>query len=292
MNPTPPGDYYYVMDQVITQLLEQWGFAGAILLGLGYLIYIRIKDVRGQSKNTKHIDDSIDTLSQKVDDKFKVTNERIDVLNERVEDNHKQFENRFEQIESSISAQPGIVMGQIRDKEIKDNAEHQEKFLAQFSSASKLNKILNTYIKSVNCDHIFVGYFHNGGTSLSGIPFCKYDIIAEKFKPGIRDNDVEFCPIYKDVNIYSHGDLPIFLTQNKYVYFKINDDLSSDLQDVDDILYRRMVGRKVKQILVHLLYDENGSPFGFVGGIEYEGDELDIDEIKECAKELENIHEN
>lgn len=280
------------MDQVITQLLEQWGFAGAILLGLGYLIYIRIKDVRSHSKNTKHIDASIDTLSQKVDDKFKVTNERIDVLNTKVEDNHKRFEKRFEQIEDSINEQPDIVMGQIREKEQRAANEHHEMFIKQFSSASKLNKILNAYIKSINCDHIFVGYFHNGGTSLSGIPFCKYDIITEKFKPGIRENDIELCRIYKDVNIYSHGDLPIFLTQNKYVYFKINDDMTSDLQDIDDILYRRMVGRKVKQILVHLLYDETGSPFGFVGGIEYEGDEMDVEEIKECAKELENIHEN
>lgn len=280
------------MDQVIKTMLESWGLAGAILIGLGYLIYIRIKDVKDHSKNTKSIEKSIDNLSQKVDDKFVVTNERIDNINDKVDNNHLLVQKQFEAMEEALANQPNTIMSQIADKQTADESDHQKKFLDQLANASKFNRILGSYIKSIGCDHIFVGNFHNGSMSLTGIPFCKYDLVAEKFKPGYRDQDVEFSPIYKNANIYNHGDLPIFLVQNKYVYFRINEDQSSDLEDVDDILYRRCVGRGIKQIMIHMLYDKGGNPFGFVGCVDYDYDDLNVMELAQCAKELELIYEN
>lgn len=273
-------------------MLESWGLAGAIILGLGYLIYIRIKDVRDHSRSTKGIEKSLDNLSQKVDDKFVVTNERIDVINDKVDNNQELVQKQFNAMEEAIARQPEIVMAQINSQKNLDESEHQKKFLDQLTNASKFNRILGTYIKSIGCDHIFVGNFHNGSMSLTGIPFCKYDLVAEKFKPGYRDNDVEFSPIYKNGNIYNHGDLPIFLVQNKYVYFRINEDQSSELEDVDDILYRRCVGRGIKQLMIHMLYGKDGNPFGFVGCVDYDYDELNAIELAQCAKELEIIYEN
>lgn len=283
---------FVIMDQVIKTMLESWGLAGAIIIGLGYLIYIRIKDVKDHSKNTKVIETSIDNLSQKVDDKFVVTNERIDIINNKVDSNFELTKKRFETVEKTLEKQPKTIMSQINDKQAAEEADHHKKFIGQLTNASKFNRILGSYIKSIGCDHIFVGNFHNGSRSLTGIPFCKYDLVAEKFKPGYRESDVEFSPIYKNANIYNHGDLPIFLVQNKYVYFRINEDHSSDLEDVDDILYRRCVGRGIKQIMIHMLYDKEGSPFGFVGCVDYDYDELNAAELAQCAKELEIIYEN
>jgi hypothetical protein len=40
-----------------------------------------------------------------------------------------------------------------------------------------------------------------------------------------------------------------------------------------------------------MLYDKGGSPFGFVGCVDYDYDELNVMELAQCAKELEIIYE-
>ena len=179
----------------------------------------------------------------------------------------------------------------MEEKKEKDNKEHFDKILEQFTQAPKLHRILKLYRERIGCDHIFMGTFHNGSTSISGIPYCKFDIIAEKFKPGKNNNDLrEYTVIYKNSDILVHDNLPVVISQEDYVYFKINEDGSSELEEIDDILYRRCLKYGIKQFAINLLRDENMNPVGFVGCVDFDYDILNFKELNNCAKELEEIY--
>ena len=70
----------------------------------------------------------------------------------------------------------------------------------------------------------------------------------------------------------------------------IDENNESYLSEVDDIIYRRMLGRDIKQLAVSLLRDPDGTPSGFVGCVKYDYEKLDITELKECGLELEQIY--
>ena len=88
----------------------------------------------------------------------------------------------------------------------------------QISIAPKIHKVMGKYIDRIGCDHIFLGWFHNGTSSISGVPFYKFDLVAEKFNPTTNPKDYEFGHMYKDVDILRHNKLPIELIQNKKIY--------------------------------------------------------------------------
>jgi hypothetical protein len=156
----------------------------------------------------------------------------------------------------------------------------------------QLHKVLNNFRSRINCDHIFIGSFHNGNESITGIPYYKFDIIAERFRPDKVDRDIEFAPMYKDHDLLRHDLLPSEVVQMGVVHYIIDQDGNSNLEDVDDIVYRRMIGRDVKQLAIALLSDpNNGTPSGFVGCVKYNYDEINLMELKECSIELERMYE-
>ena len=76
------------------------------------------------------------------------------------------------------------------------------------------------------------------------------------------------------------------------VHYIINPDGTSELSEIDDIIYRRMIGRDIKQLILHITRDGNGKPSGFVGGVRYDYNDINTDSMKDCAKELEIIYRN
>ena len=62
------------------------------------------------------------------------------------------------------------------------------------------------------------------------------------------------------------------------------------MADVDDIIYRRMVGRDIKQLAVSLLRDPSGTPSGFVGCVKYDYDPIDVKELQDVVLNLENVY--
>ena len=53
-----------------------------------------------------------------------------------------------------------------------------------------------------------------------------------------------------------------------------------------------MIGRDIKQLAVHVTRDEKGKPSGFVGCTRYDYEDIDLSELKACARELEIIYKN
>lgn len=272
------------MEGIVVELISQFGLVGLILVGVVYLIWDGIKIKKSRLVTSKKLDESIDNLNKKVDVKFNDVNHRIDLVNIKVD-------TQYDLLNKRIDLEPDKFIKKVEEKKEQDDKEHFNKVIEQFTQAPKLHNILKLYRDRIGCDHIFFGTFHNGSMSISGIPYCKFDIIAEKFKPNHNNTDLrEYTLIYKNSDILVHDNLPVIISQEDYVYYKINEDNNSPLEEIDDILYRRCIKFGVKQIALNLLRDSNMNPVGFVGCVDFDYDELNFKELNNCAKELEEIY--
>lgn len=272
------------MEGVIVELISQFGLLGLLLAGVIWIIVDSVKTKKKNLVSSKKLDESIDKLEGHVDKKIDDVNTRIDLVNDKVD-------TQYELLNKRIDAGPEVFMNIMEEKRKEDDKVHFDKFIEQFSQAPKLHRILKLYRERIGCDHIFMGTFHNGSTSISGIPYCKFDVIAEKFKPGHNNVDLrEYTVLYKNSDILVHDNLPMVISQEDYVYYKIEEDGSSPLEEVDDILYRRCLKNGIKQISINLLRDKDMNPVGFVGCVDFDYDELNFKELNNCAKELEEIY--
>ena len=178
-----------------------------------------------------------------------------------------------------------------KNKRLQDDDSHKKAWDDLIRLGDKIHDTLVDYTKSINCQHIFVGSFHNGSKSLTGVPYLKLDIIREVYHPtDINELDHDFAPVYKDCDLTLLGKLPKMLVQNKLLYFKVT-DYDSEMLKYDQIIARRMIGLGIKQIAVHVT-TENNKPSGFVGCVRFDDNEMDMDNLKMCVKELEIIHNN
>jgi predicted DNA-binding transcriptional regulator len=256
----------------IIKLITELGSFGLLLAIAGWIIYNYVKDapklVREKEEFKKIIDDCITDIKNSID----TMNTRVTTLESVINDIKNTTSNPV------IITQPSPTN------------DHTKQFLDRLKLGPQLHKTLNNFRSRINADHIFIGSFHNGNESITGIPYYKFDIIAEKFRPDKIERDVEFAFMYKDADLLRHDLLPSEVVQEGCVHYIIDEDGNSQLANVDDIIYRRMLGRDIKQLAVSLLRDPSGTPSGFVGCVRYDYEKIDIKELCDCGSELENIY--
>lgn len=292
------------MDQIISELIAQWGTFGLVVALVAYIIYDNLFRRKKANDITNFNCQKGDIIKQSLTDIKELVIEKMDHIYDNVDhvstdileiDSkvnliNEKFETKINSLERQISEIPA------RNTEIYDEQlavkkkKHDKQMDDLFKLGPKLHKIMALYNERIGADHIFLGSFHNGNSSLSGIPYYKFDIIAEKFKPNKVDRDCEFAHMYKDADILRYDALPISLVQNGTLHFVIDEQRKSELSKYDDIVYRRMIGRDIKQIALCLLRDVNNKPSGFIGCVSYNYDELKINELENCGKELEIIY--
>lgn len=252
----------------IVKLVTELGSFG-LLLGLaGWIIYDYIKN-----KNTNKNDIKSTLDASLVDIKSSISS----------------ISNRVAGLEKTIidmKSNPTVVVNNSQTTK----SEHSKQFMDRLKLGPNIHKSLRNFCSRVNADHIFVGSFHNGNESITGIPYFKFDIIAERFAKNKVEDDIEFAFMYKDAELLRHDMLPSEVVQQGVVHYIIDENENSYLEDVDDIIYRRMVGRGIKQLAISLLHDPTGMPSGFVGCVRYDHEEIDLHELQECGHELENIY--
>jgi hypothetical protein len=252
----------------IVKLVTELGSFG-LLLGLaGWIIYDYIKN-----KNTNKNDIKSALEASLGDIRMSINN-----INTRVVGLEKTI--------IDMKSNPTVVVNNSQTTK----SEHSKQFMDRLKLGPNIHKSLRNFCSRVNADHIFVGSFHNGNESITGIPYFKFDIIAERFAKNKVEDDIEFAFMYKDAELLRHDMLPSEVVQQGIVHYIIDENENSDLEDVDDIIYRRMVGRGIKQLAISLLHDPTGMPSGFVGCVRYDHEELDLHELQECGHELENIY--
>lgn len=262
----------------IVKLITELGSFG-LLLGLaGFIIYNHFKDSKATAGKKENV--SFEKIEKLLSDNTSELKTIIAATNERIDS-----------VERSVSMQIGHIHDRIDNIESCDkSSEHTKQFADRLKLGPQIHKTLNTFRTRVNADHIFIGSFHNGNESLTGIPYYKFDIIAERFRPDKVERDIEFAFMYKDADLLRHDLLPTEVVQRGTVKYIIDENGNSELKDIDDIIYRRMIGRNIKQLAISLLCDPSGTPSGFVGCVRYDYEDIDLTELKECGLELEQVY--
>lgn len=288
------------MENIVSEMIAQWGTFGLLMLFAIWIIYSNIKDgfktnKKKDSSNqseSRHESDTLGELMASLIDRLSTKIDKIDDKVDRIEINSNNLNNRLTIVETKINQQPQAFINHFNKIQLEKEEAHNKMILDQMRLGPELHKILGEYKVKMNAQHIFLGSFHNGTTNVSGIPYCKFDLIAEKFSPDEVERDIEYAFIYKDADIIRHNKLPMALLDNSIVHYVINEDKTSELSEIDDVIYRRMVGRDIKQLAVHITRDEKGKPSGFVGCTRYDYEDIDLAELRTCAKELELIYKN
>lgn len=262
----------------IASLVTEVGSFGVLLALAGFIIYNHFKNNPKKEISINELKATLEMNTAEIKGSIKGLDNRISNLERNVTNDMTAFNKRMENIEN-CSKNTSI-----------DRASHTKQFADRLKLGPQLHKTLNTFRSRVNADHIFIGSFHNGNESLTGIPYYKFDLIAERFRPDKVYRDLEFAFMYKDADLLRHDSLPQEVVQNTTVHYIIDKDGNSPLADIDDIVYRRMLGRDIKQLAVSLLRDPAGTPSGFVGCVKYDYEDIDLTELRECGIELEQIY--
>ena len=298
------------MDQVISELISTWGTFGLIIVVAGFIIYDKIikkdnspapKEAKNDGLYTKDdmIYESLKDIKDSLETNVLVINSNINHLKEdvyeKIDNLDESVDEKLAYMESRINNIPIDEVKKIieldKHKKKEDNDAHKKAWDDLVRLGDKIHDTLIEYTKSINCQHLFVGSFHNGSKSLTGVPYLKLHIIREVYHPNdFHDLDHDFAPLYKDCDLTLLGKLPKMLVQNKLLYFNVN-DYNSEMLKYDQIVARRMLGLGIKQIALHVTMEDN-KPSGFVGCIRYDDNKMDIENLKICVKELEIIHNN
>lgn len=306
------------MESIFGHLVTQWGPWGIIAAFAVYIIYDHIKNrkkdnsgelekkrnderfeylhtyLSGQFKDINVKFNDTHTMFSDVNDKFDDVKDRIDNINEKFDEKidyfNEKMSKRIDSLESQLIEQPSNLIDLIQKHSQETLKDHNNLMVKQIKLAPQLHKSMENFLGTIGCDHMFIGSFHNGVTSLSGLPYYKFDLVAEKFNPVKVGRDTEFAHMYKDVDILRHNKLPMELIQNRRLHYIIDENKQSELSSIDDILYRRMCGRDIKQLAVNLLSDKDGTPMGFVGCVKYDYEKMNFSALQACAEQLENIY--
>ena len=266
------------MESIVTLITELGSFG--LLLGLaGFIIYNYIKN----SNLSKTDIVNLENLAKTVENNYKSLNLSLTSIETKVDNLKSNTESEIKEIYENINE-----IKQSTNIDIKIS--HTKQFSDRLKLGPQWHKALNRFRSRINADHIFIGSFHNGNESLTGIPYYKFDIIAERFRPDKVVRDLEFAFMYKDADLLRHDTLPAEVVQNTTVHYVIDENGNSPLSDIDDIIYRRMIGRDIKQLAVSLLRDPSGTPSGFVGCVRYDYENINLVELRECGIELEQIY--
>lgn len=251
----------------IIKIVTELGSFGLLICLAGWIIYTYLKGNGPKSDNKNDLKQMLEVSMSDIKSSIAGIGTRVTTLESVVND-----------IVTKVS--PNI-----------DMPSHPKQFLDRIKLGPQLHKTLNMFMARINADHIFIGSFHNGNESLTGIPYYKFDIIAERFRPDKVERDIEFAFMYKDADLLRHDLLPTEVVQTGLVHYIIDENGHSPLEDIDDIIYRRMRGRNIKQLAVSLLRDpSSGMPSGFVGCVRYDYEKIDLQELNECGRELENVY--
>ena len=292
------------MEQVISELIAQWGTFGLIVVLVGFIIYDYIKKNTGKKDCTTPsigttgclkgdlVLDRLNDIKDSINIKIDGVSANIDAINTKVECLEDKFDSKIHSLEKEVNKIPSLNIQKLEESAMVKKQAHSKQMDDVLKLGPKLYDILDDYIPKINCTHIFIGSFHNGMESITGIPYYKFDLVVERFNINDHDErDHEFAPVYKDADLLRYGKLPLALVQNKTLYFTIDEDNNSELFNLDDIIVRRMIGMGIKQIALQLLCDSSNRPSGFLGCVNYDNNEaINIKELQRCAHELENIY--
>lgn len=155
------------MEQVTSFLLENYGAFGVILLAIGGMAWIIIKELR-------HSNESLITAQQNMNEKFANSfSSSITSLSDKL------TEDMREQNKALIK----YVMQQ---QNIEMDKEHQKNLISRRNITYEINTIINNLRIELEADRVIVLEFHNSFVNTTGFPFLKYTVTYEKISKGSK----------------------------------------------------------------------------------------------------------
>lgn len=165
--------------------------------------------------------------------------------------------------------------------------DHYKRMMHGIKKGPLVQSELRNRLPNIGCDHIFAAEFHNGTKSISGIPYMKFDIIFEHITPKFHVNDCLLVRLYENEYVQTHDQLPGLLFQNKNITYTLE-----QIYEIDEQLYLRMKSRGISVIALSIFYNKKHIPAGFVGCFNFENgiNQINMDELNKCTREIENIY--
>ena len=276
------------MDTIISQFIAEWGTLGVVLFAIGWMVW----DSRKSNKTKNSQNNETLTVVKGLGDKIDNLHTQINLVDKKVDEFKDQVDSKIEMLETKVDNMPETHLVKMQQVQNQQNEEHLKQMDDLMKLGPRLHRVIQTANQIIGSDHIFVGSFHNGNSSLSGIPYYKFDIIAERFSPHKVARDCEFAHMYKDADILRFDTLPSLLEQDTLIHFEVPAEGDVQLAGYDDIIWRRMRGRGIRQIALRLTRDSKGAPSGFVGVVKYDEKPMNLEGLDNCAMELESIYHN
>ena len=195
------------MESIISQFIAEWGTFGLMVFLIGYFVYDSWKTQKARKDNNSKAIDAVQKVADKVDN----LDMKITVVKDKVDDVTDIFDNRIDRLEKTVNNLPQLHLEELQALTLKQQEEHTKMMLDLLRLGPNLHNVLKDYNDKINGDHIFIGSFHNGNKSITGVPYYKFDIIAERFKTNMVEQDCEIFvkPIIKDS--YHYGQHNIIL---------------------------------------------------------------------------------
>lgn len=266
------------MTDVLIDALQQWGTAGIIAVAAGWVLYDSWKKNKETEKwMREQVQASTESRSMTRSDLSEISSSIKD-LSQKHTEFREEISNRVMNIENKI------------DRHHPDHCSLEAVRLKAISTAAPaVYAIINDGLDSCDCDHIAVALLHNGTVALSGVPYIKFGIISEKYKPIRCPQDEPLLPRYKEEDIMSHNKLPMCVTQNKQAIFDISDECI--LKDVDPIIYMKCIRRGIKRIAFEAIRDVHGLVTGFVVIYNFEDRDFDSDSLHAVTEAIEKVYQ-
>lgn len=267
------------MNEALVQLITQWGLAGLAMAAAGYIIWDSWKKNKKAEEWYRERMASVDTKTN------------INTNLSSIKDKLDYFVDQHEQFKIEIHERIATIEGKINDMhETEDDIHSLEvrRMNAVTAIAPSLQSMLNEGLANCEVDHIAVALLHNGSVSLAGIPYIKFGIIAEKFKPIRHPEDVDLITRYKEEDIMSHNRLPQCIMHNQEIEFEIADDCS--LLSIDPKLYNKCKQRGIRRIAFRALRDIKNLCTGFVVAYKFDEGPIDMHAFKGTAHTIEDLY--
>lgn len=265
------------MNEIILELISQFGISGIILVLVGYVAYDRYK--LNTSKQAGEDDASLNRgLIKQVNDKI-----------DSIQDHQKEFEEQTAEIRKAISNRLDKIENTLIKIKDPHPADMEAKVLTTLSERyPMIHKILGNAVDNIGCDHIAIAHVHNGMKGITGIPFIKASVVAERYDPVKNPHDIELGSRYQNEDLMRHDLLPASVIQKDYLCFEVYEN--SPLQEVDIFLHQRCLRRGIKSIAFHALKSHKGFIFGFLVCYSLTSKRLNESEIKQTAALLEEVY--
>lgn len=265
------------MFEEVFNSVAQWGVSGVMMIAAGYILWESWKKNKEAEKWFRDKASTADFRNNTNED-LKTILTKVDQLAEDQALFRKMISDRVDQLSAKIE---------------NTNADEEELRLDAIAEISPvIHTLLQTHIDDCNADHLMVALLHNGTKSLCGVPYIKFDVIAEKFYPIRNPQDTEMATIYKDEDIMSHNQLPAAILQNPRVCFDIENDTVNPLDQLDTVLFHKVVKRGIKHIAFEAIRDVYGRADGFVCAYSFKEEKMDLSAFSDATKTIESVYRN